>query len=78
LNDRTDWAWNEIDKDMTEDDFINQKEEVFNEQMEKVDELLTEEEKNESEEIKKHAQRLRLKDEDIAHNIGAGIVRDKK
>ena len=63
---------------MTEDDFIDQREEVFNEQMEKFDELLTEEEKNEGEEIKKNAQRLRLKDEDIAHNIGAGIVRDKK
>ena len=63
---------------MTEDDFIDQREEVFNEQMEKFDELLTEEEKNEQEEIKKYAQRLRLKDEDIVHNICAGIVRDKK
>ena len=78
INDRTEWAWNEIDKDMTEDDFIDQREEVFNEQMEKFDELLTEEEKNEGEEIKKNAQRLRLKDEDIVHNISAGIVRDKK
>ena len=37
--------------------------------MEKFNELLTEEEKSEQEEIKDHAQRFSLKDENIKHNI---------
>ena len=73
FNERTWLAWNKIDKGLTEEYLLNE-----SNRMEKFNELLTEEEKSEQEEIKDHAQRFSLKDENIKHNICAGIVRDKK
>ena len=78
FDDRTKWAWNEIDKNLTEDDLDNQTEKEFNDQFEKFDELLTEDEREEQEELNKHAQRIRIEDKNIQHNVQAGIVRDKR
>ena len=78
FKDRTDWAWDKIDKSLTEEDLENQTEEDLDKQVEEFHGYLTEEEKNEHEEIKKLVHRIMIEDEDIVHNCIIGIVRDKK
>ena len=70
FNDRTDWIWGEDEDYLDEEDMIKH--------VEKFNEKLTEDEREEQEELKKHAQRIRIEDKDIQHNVQAGIVRDKK
>ena len=70
FNNRTDWIWGKDEDYLDEEDMM--------EHVEKFNEQLTEDEREEQEELKKHAQRIRIEDKDIQHNVQAGIVRDKR
>ena len=66
-------GWNEIVEDT-----INETEEYFDNELEKLKEKLSEVEKNEHQEIIKHIHRLMKEDKDIGFNVSTGVVRDKK